>query len=79
MILEINGPYIDIINKIVSTGFADNPNEAIKQSLVAFARQLDFEEQYLVDKAVRIETAIALQSPEKLTSAEDVFALAGIE
>lgn len=78
MILEIQQPYTDIISKIISFGLADNPDEAVKQSLIAMARQFDFEEQYLVEKAVQSETEMILKSNEKLTSAKDVFSLAGL-
>ncbi len=78
MKFEIQKPYIDIINKMISLGIGDNPNEVVKQSLLAFARQFDFEEQLLVHKAVEIETNALIKDKEKLTDSSDVFAIAGL-
>lgn len=78
MNLELQKPYEDIINKIIGMGIADSPSEVVKQSLLAFAQQFEFEEQYLVNKAVSAETKHILQNKEQLTKPDDVFALAGL-
>lgn len=78
MLLEIQRPYTDIIDKLIGFGIANNPEEVVRQSLLAFSQQLNFEEEYLVNKAVDAETAEILNSQTQLTAADDVFALAGL-
>ncbi len=78
MLLEIQRPYTDIIDKLIRFGIANNPEEVVRQSLLAFSQQLNFEEEYLVNKAVEAETAEILNSKTQLTAADDVFALVGL-
>ena len=78
MILEIQSPYTDIINNLIGSGIANNPEEVVRQSLLAFSQQIDFEEEYLVNKAVEIETDLIVKNKVKLTEAKDVFTLAGL-
>lgn len=50
----------------------------MRQSLLAFSQQLNFEEEYLVNKSVEAETTEILNSKTQLTAADDVFDLAGV-
>ena len=76
MLLEIEKPYVDMINKLISNGIAKEPEEVVRQSILAFTREFETEERYLVDKAVIKE--LAEIDENELIDSEDVFAEAGL-
>ncbi|MCX6153075.1 MAG: hypothetical protein NT007_02820 [Candidatus Kapabacteria bacterium] len=73
MELSIQSPYTEYIQKIIDFGIADSPAEAVKQSLFNFIKQIEFEEIYLVDKAVRKELEDIENSNERLFSLDEVI------
>ncbi|MDQ1265469.1 MAG: hypothetical protein QG635_619 [Bacteroidota bacterium] len=78
MELKIEQPYMDKINKIIDKGFADTPAEAVRQSILFYVNQLEFEELFLVDKAVEAELFEINSGKMKTYSVDDVFNMAGI-
>ena len=78
MILEIQSPYTEMINNLINYGIANNPEEVVRQSLLAFSKQFEFEEIYLVNKGVETETDKILKNDLNLTDAQDVFDIAGV-
>jgi hypothetical protein len=73
MLLEIEKPYTDMMQKIIDYGFANNFDEAIKQSIISYTNQINFEELYLVDKAVNIEMNEIEKNNLKLISYDEVL------
>ena len=73
MLLQIEYPYTDMIQKIIDYGFAKNIDEAVKQSILAYSNQIKFEEIYLVDKAVNEEIELIKNKNIKLISYDDVL------
>lgn len=78
MLLQVDKPYTDLIEKIISLGFAENPNEVVRQSLVAYQRQIEFEELYIVDKAIQFEMNKIHSGEIKLINVNDVVQEAGL-
>lgn len=78
MQVQIDKPYIDIINDIIAFGFAKDQNEVVRQSILAYRNQLEIEEMYLVNKAVETEMLKLNDDDVKLFNAEDVFSEAGV-
>jgi len=78
MLVQVEKPYSDFIHKIISLGFAKNPDEVIRQSLLIYQNQIEYEELFLVDKAVNTELENLNKDRGKLFSIEEVFSEAGI-
>lgn len=55
MNVNLGEPYEALLKKIVKKGYAGNQTEAIRQSIIAFNRQLEEQEAELVHKAVEME------------------------
>ncbi len=55
MNLNLGAPYEAAIKRIIEKGYAGSQNEVIRQSILAYERIIEEEEQSLVHKAVEIE------------------------
>ena len=78
MLVQVEKPYTDFIDKMINLGFADDANEVVKQSLLIYQSQIEFEELYSVDKAVKSEMNNIRTVESSLVSVENVFKEAGI-
>ena len=78
MLVQIEKPYSDMIEKMIALGLANDANEVIKQSLLIYQNQIEFEELYLVDKAVKSEMNTLGISNKELIPIDDVLREAGL-
>ncbi len=77
MIITLNNPYTEFIDKMIALGYANDADEVVKQSLLIYQNQLEIEEFYLVDKAVSTELNVIRTNDEELIQMEEVFDEAG--
>ncbi|MEK6954045.1 MAG: hypothetical protein AABX01_03495 [Candidatus Micrarchaeota archaeon] len=58
MNVNLGTPYESLIERLIEKGYAGNQTEIIRQALVAYERQVDEEEVFLVRKAVEQEMGL---------------------
>jgi hypothetical protein len=71
--VQVEKPYIDIIDKLIELGFAKDADEVVRQSLLNYKNQIEFEELVLVNQAVKTEMNEIENCSSKLFKMEDVF------
>jgi len=79
MNVNLGTPYERIMASLIEKGYAGNQTEVIRQALVAYDRQVCFEEEArLVHKAVEIEMAEVRSGKVKTTPMAKVMKEAGL-
>ncbi len=57
MNVNLGAPYEHIVQKVIEKGYAGNQTEVIRQALLAYSRDIEEEEVFLVHKGVKAEMA----------------------
>lgn len=66
MNVNLGAPYNLIIQRLIGKGYAGSKTEVIRQALLAYERNIEYEEVMLVNKGVEAEMALVKSGKSKL-------------